>query len=95
MSELPCTSLPVVKAVVRSAETGCAVYLDASASPSGLRHGGPRCRCVPIHGPDELASVVKSIRALLASEGPGPGLFFEKPSYEISLILLGVVAPGR
>ena len=92
---MPPSSRFLVKAVVRSAETGCAVYLDATASPSGLKHGGARCRCVPIHGPDEMASVVKSIRTLLASEGPGPGLFFEKPSYEISLILLGVVAPGR
>ena len=48
---------------------------------------------MPIYGPEEMPSAVRSIRTR-ASEGAGPGHVFVKPSYGIALMLLGIVARG-
>ncbi|KAK8014243.1 hypothetical protein PG990_007539 [Apiospora arundinis] len=52
------TTIPTINPstiqAVRSAETGCVVYIDASAIPAGVQHGRADCRCVKIHGPEEL-----------------------------------------
>ncbi|KAK7943787.1 uncharacterized protein PG986_012900 [Apiospora aurea] len=86
---------------VRSADTGCVVYIDSSAIPAGVKHGAATCRCVKIHGPEDLESIQNSIRVFLAasdsSSSPSSkrsGAFGAKPSVEVAHMLLGMAPVG-
>ncbi|KAK8131416.1 hypothetical protein PG984_007854 [Apiospora sp. TS-2023a] len=90
---------------VRSAETGCVVYIDASAIPAGVKHGAADCKCVKIHGPEELEYIQNSIRVFLAtgnesstslssSSESNSRVFGAKPSVEVAHMLLGITPVG-
>ncbi|KAK8044751.1 hypothetical protein PG993_004775 [Apiospora rasikravindrae] len=79
---------------VRSADTGCVVYIDSSAIPAGVKHGRANCRCVKIHGPEDLESIQTSIRVFLAAGGGPHGAFGAKPSVEVAHMLLGMTPVG-
>ncbi|KAK7992933.1 hypothetical protein PG996_012041 [Apiospora saccharicola] len=91
---------------VRSAETGCVVYIDASAIPAGVKHGAADCKCVKIHGPEELEYIQNSIRVFLTtgnesstslsspSESNNSRVFGAKPSVEVAHMLLGITPVG-
>ncbi|KAK7975721.1 hypothetical protein PG989_014184 [Apiospora arundinis] len=87
------TTNPSTIQAVRSAETGCVVYIDASAIPAGVQHGRADCRCVKIHGPEELEYIQHSIRGFLAAgseSGDRMMMFGAKPSVEVAHMLLGM-----
>ncbi|KAK8069184.1 hypothetical protein PG994_005800 [Apiospora phragmitis] len=101
------TAFPSTITAVRSAETGCVVYIDSSAIPAGVKHSSADCRCVKIHGPEELEYIQKSIRVFLATGSESSSssaepitnnsksrVFGTKPSVEVAHMLSGMTPVG-
>ncbi|KAK6066702.1 hypothetical protein SCUP515_10511 [Seiridium cupressi] len=87
MSSIRCAA---TTRTVRRADTGCMVYIDAGAIPTGMRHGIEHCPCVKAHGPEEFDEMVSTIKSFLAEDEGKHAVFDAKPSVEIAHVLLGI-----
>lgn len=73
---------------VRRPDTGCLVEMGGSLVPVGIRHGRG-CRCVPVHGPDDLERLVAEFE-FAVYDGT---VRDEKPVVVLANLLLGATRP--